>query len=205
MINRSLINGRVGKKPELKKTDKGVSWVQFSVATDEYYKRKDGERVKRTDWHDIKAWRGLAEAICTHVIPGQMLDIIGPNRTDVKANEDGSKKYYKYIEAQHVVFGAKPQSYWNERNAEKGSTPPPKNNTAPPPKTSGDPVMDRLDKMDANIAMLAAALGGKSTAAPPSEEPHSDYIPPEDDYVPAYDEETAPPPAAGQQKLSARL
>jgi len=59
-INKVILVGNVGKDPEVKHLDKGVSVAKFSLATSETYK-KDNQKVTNTEWHNIVAWRGLAE------------------------------------------------------------------------------------------------------------------------------------------------
>ena len=61
-INKVILVGNLGKDPEVRHLEGGNSVANFTLATNDYYKDKQGNRVERTEWHNISAWRGLAEA-----------------------------------------------------------------------------------------------------------------------------------------------
>jgi single-strand DNA-binding protein len=61
MINKVTLIGNLGKDPEVRKLENGVSVAKFTLATNESYKDKDGNWQTLTEWHDIVAWRNLAE------------------------------------------------------------------------------------------------------------------------------------------------
>ncbi len=61
MVNRVTLIGRLGKDPELRRLDSGAVVAQFTIATHESYKDKDGVWQELTEWHNIVAWRALAE------------------------------------------------------------------------------------------------------------------------------------------------
>src|SRR5437879_4845567 len=60
-INKVILVGNLGKDPEMRKLEGGVSRVNFSLATTEYYKDKEGRRIEQTEWHNIVLWRSVAE------------------------------------------------------------------------------------------------------------------------------------------------
>ena len=60
-VNKVILVGNLGKDPEIKYLDSGVSVANFSLATTESYKNKEGERVSQTEWHNVVLWRGLAD------------------------------------------------------------------------------------------------------------------------------------------------
>ena len=60
-VNKVILIGNLGKDPEVRYLDSGVAVANFSLATTENYKNKEGERVSQTEWHNIVLWRGLAE------------------------------------------------------------------------------------------------------------------------------------------------
>jgi single-strand DNA-binding protein len=63
MINKVILVGRLGKDPEMRSTPGGQNVAKFTMATDERYTDKNGEKQERTEWHNIVAWGKLAE-IC---------------------------------------------------------------------------------------------------------------------------------------------
>ncbi|NOT37464.1 MAG: single-stranded DNA-binding protein [Saprospiraceae bacterium] len=61
MLNRVMLIGNLGKDPELRSTEGGTLRANFSIATNENYKDKNGNWQKSTEWHDIVLWRTQAE------------------------------------------------------------------------------------------------------------------------------------------------
>ncbi|OFX84354.1 MAG: single-stranded DNA-binding protein [Bacteroidetes bacterium GWF2_33_16] len=91
-INKVILVGNVGKDPEVKHLDKGVSVARFSLATSETYK-KDNQKVTNTEWHNIVVWRGLAEVAEKYVKKGTPLYIEGKIRSRSWDDKDGNKRY----------------------------------------------------------------------------------------------------------------
>ena len=60
-VNKVILVGRLGRDPETRYTGGGQAVANFSLATDETYKDRNGERQKRTEWHKIVVWGKQAE------------------------------------------------------------------------------------------------------------------------------------------------
>ena len=97
-VNKVILVGNVGRDPETRHLDKGVAVTRFSLATTENYTAKTGEKVSTTEWHNIVAWRGLAEVIEKYVKKGSQLYIEGRLRT-TSYEKDGVKHYTTEITA----------------------------------------------------------------------------------------------------------
>jgi len=77
-VNKVILVGNVGKDPEVKYFDSGVSVAKFSLATSETYKNKNNEKVTNTEWHNIVLWRkGLPEFAEKYIKKGTPLYIEG--------------------------------------------------------------------------------------------------------------------------------
>jgi len=101
MINSVTLVGRVGKDPEVRYTQSGQVVANFSLATGESYKNHEGEKVKKTEWHNVVAWGKLAEVIQQYVKKGQLVAIIGKLQTrSWDDKQTGAKKYTTEIVAQ---------------------------------------------------------------------------------------------------------
>jgi single-strand DNA-binding protein len=103
MINKVILIGHVGRDPESKQLDSGVAVVNFSVATSETYKNKSGEKVTDTEWHNVVAWRGLAEMITKFVKKGDLVYIEGKNKTE-SYDKNGEKRYITKVVADQFKF-----------------------------------------------------------------------------------------------------
>lgn len=111
MVNKVILVGNVGKDPEVKYLDNGVAIAQFSLATSESYKDKEGNRQSRTEWHNIVLWRGLAEVAEKYVKKGNLLCIEGKITNRSYDAQDGTKRYISEIVGSEMkMLGPKPGS-----------------------------------------------------------------------------------------------
>ena len=100
MINKVILVGRLGKDPEIRSTPNGTSVAKFTVATDEKFTDRAGEKQERTEWHNITAWGKLAEICGQYLKKGKLVYIEGSIRTDSwDDKESGQKKYRTEIVA----------------------------------------------------------------------------------------------------------
>ena len=96
-VNKVILVGHVGKDPEVRHLDKGVAVAKFSLATTENYTANTGEKVSTTEWHNIVAWRGLAEVSEKYVKKGTQLYIEGRIKTRNWDDKEGVKHYITEI------------------------------------------------------------------------------------------------------------
>jgi single-strand DNA-binding protein len=93
-VNKVILVGRLGKDPEIRSTPSGATVAKFSLATDERFTDKSGERQERTEWHNIVAWNKLADICGQYLKKGKLVYIEGSIRTDSwDDKESGQKKY----------------------------------------------------------------------------------------------------------------
>lgn len=103
MINKVILVGRLGKDPEIRSTPSGQTVAKFSVATDEKYTDRNGEKQQRTEWHNIVAWGKLGEICGQYLRKGKLVFIEGRIQTDSwDDKETGVKKYRTDIVANEM-------------------------------------------------------------------------------------------------------
>jgi single-strand DNA-binding protein len=94
MINKVILVGRLGRDPEVRSTPQGNSVAKFTVATDEKFTDRSGEKQERTEWHNIVAWGKLGEICGQYLKKGKLVYLEGSIRTDSwDDKESGQKKY----------------------------------------------------------------------------------------------------------------
>ena len=104
MLNRVLIQSRIGKDIELRHTQSGVSVVSFSIAVDRDFKDKaTGE--KAVDWVNVTAWRSTAEFVSKYFSKGRMAVVDGKLQTNTWTDKDGNKRSSLEVVADSVYFG----------------------------------------------------------------------------------------------------
>ena len=91
-VNKVILVGRLGRDPETRYTGSGQAVANFSVATDESYKDRNGERQKRTEWHRITAWGKLAEICQQYLKKGTMVYIEGRIQSREWQDKEGQKR-----------------------------------------------------------------------------------------------------------------
>jgi single-strand DNA-binding protein len=110
-VNKVILVGNLGKDPEVKYLDNGVAVANFSLATTENYKNKEGERVSQTEWHNIVLWRGLAEVAEKYLKKGASVYIEGKIKTRKWEDKDGNTRYNTEILADNMtMLGGKKDS-----------------------------------------------------------------------------------------------
>jgi single-strand DNA-binding protein len=103
-INRVILVGHLGADPELRHTPSGASVCNFSIATNESWTDKSGEKQERTEWHRIIVWGRTGEACSKHLGKGRQVYVEGRIQTRKWDDKDGITRYLTEIVAQHVQF-----------------------------------------------------------------------------------------------------
>lgn len=102
-VNKVILVGNLGKDPEVRTLENGRKVANFSLATSEAYKDKSGERIERTEWHNIVFWGPIAEVIERYVKKGSKIYVEGKLRTR-SYEQEGVKKYITEIDGQNMTM-----------------------------------------------------------------------------------------------------
>jgi len=102
-VNKVILVGHLGKDPEARSLEGGVSVVSFPLATSETF-NKDGHKVEQTEWHNIVMWRGLADVAARYLQKGRLVYIEGKLRTRSFDDKEGIKKYTTEVVAENFTL-----------------------------------------------------------------------------------------------------
>jgi single-strand DNA-binding protein len=91
-VNRAILVGRLGRDPETRYTSGGQAVCNFTLATDETYKDRNGERQKRTEWHRIVVWGKQAEIAQQYLHKGSLIFVEGRIQTRQWDDREGQKR-----------------------------------------------------------------------------------------------------------------
>ena len=91
-VNRAILVGRLGRDPETRYTSAGQAVCNFTLATDETYKDRNGERQKRTEWHRIVVWGKQAEIAQQYLHKGSLIFVEGRIQTRQWDDREGQKR-----------------------------------------------------------------------------------------------------------------
>jgi single-strand DNA-binding protein len=151
-VNKVILVGNLGADPELKYTPSNRPVCNLSIATNEVFKDKGGQRQERTEWHRVTVWGEQAENCSKYLAKGRMVYIEGRLQTrswDDKT--DGKKRYSTEIVADRVTFlgggaegggGRRGGRPWGEEGASSSSASnasEPEGHGPPPPSDDDIP------------------------------------------------------------------
>jgi single-strand DNA-binding protein len=118
-VNKVILVGNLGKDPDLKYTPSGVGVATFSIATSKSFKNSAGEKVEKTEWHNIVAWRQLAEICGKYLRKGKQVYIEGELQSRSYDDRDGNKRYITEIVADKMhMLGSRGDSDGNSGRGE---------------------------------------------------------------------------------------
>lgn len=103
-VNKAILVGNLGRDPELKYTQSGQAVCNFTLATNEKWKDKDGQAQERTEWHRVVLWGRQAETAAQYLSKGRPLYLEGRIQTREWEDKDGNKRYTTEIVGTNFQF-----------------------------------------------------------------------------------------------------
>ena len=103
-VNKVILIGNLGKDPELRYTSSGVAVATFSIATNEQWRDQDGNQQEKTEWHNIVAWRKLAEICGEYLKKGGKIYLEGRLQYRTYDDKNGVKRYVTEIVMDQMVM-----------------------------------------------------------------------------------------------------
>jgi single-strand DNA-binding protein len=120
-VNRVILVGRLGRDPETRYTGAGQPVCNFSIATDETYKDRSGQRQKRTEWHKIVSWGKQAEIAQQYLKKGAQIYLEGRIQQREWTDKEGQKRTSFEIVANNFrMLGSRADSMGAARGAAVG-------------------------------------------------------------------------------------
>jgi single-strand DNA-binding protein len=136
-VNKAILIGNLGKDPEVRYTGTGVAVATFSMATSESWRDPEGNTQERTEWHNIVAWRKLAEICGEYLKKGSKVYVEGRLQYRTYDDKNGVKRYVTEIVMDELVMlDSRGREGASAPAAEKGSALP------PPPPSAGPTSKD---------------------------------------------------------------
>jgi len=92
-VNKVILLGHLGVAPEVTYTPSGTAVANATLATNESWTDKDGQKHERTEWHRLVVWKRLAEVFGEHLRKGSNVYIEGRLQTRTWEDQQGQKRY----------------------------------------------------------------------------------------------------------------
>ena len=101
-MNKSILIGRMGQDPKVANTQTGTTIVNFSLATDESFTGRDGNKVDKTEWHRVVAFGIQPEFCSNYLTKGRLVLVEGSIQTRKWQNQEGQDRYTTEVKAQRI-------------------------------------------------------------------------------------------------------
>jgi len=102
--NKVQLIGRLGKDPELVQFEEGKTKASFPLATNEIYKNASGERMERTQWHDVVVWGKLSEVVGAYLKKGSEVAVEGRLSYRTYEDSEGHTRYVTEVVANELLL-----------------------------------------------------------------------------------------------------
>ncbi len=104
-LNNSVnLIGNLGMDPEVKKFESGKSMARFSLATSEFHRNAEGEKIKDAQWHQVIAWGKTAEIVEKYLKKGSKIAVEGRLNSNHYETDKGEKKYFTEIVVNELMM-----------------------------------------------------------------------------------------------------
>ena len=134
-VNKVILLGRLGRDPEVKFMPNGDAVCNFSIATSDRWKDRNGEQQERTEWHNITAYRKQAEIIGQYFKKGNNIYIEGQIQSRKYTDKEGVERVAYEIKLSAFDFiDSKGSAPVEEATATPAA--PPRRESAPAPVAS---------------------------------------------------------------------
>jgi single-strand DNA-binding protein len=155
-INKVILVGNLGKDPEVRTLESGVKVAQFSLATSESYKDKEGNWQDKTEWHNLVLWRFLAERAEQNLKKGMQIYVEGKLNTRSWVDQNQQTRYTTDIVVEKFIMLGKrtdsnnmppipsQEEYSAPKQNQNSSTPTPTTETS---TQAPNPVADEDDDL----------------------------------------------------------
>lgn len=148
-VNKVILVGRLGRDPETRYMPNGDAITNFSIATDEQWRDRNGERQTRAEWHNVSLYGKLGEIASQYLRKGSQVFIEGKIQSRKYTDKDGIERMaYNIIGNEMKMLGNRNDGFdsGNNNAAPPTSNPPPEApRRQPPQQTPTTPPIDDIE------------------------------------------------------------
>jgi len=149
-LNKAMIIGNLTRDPESRTTPQGTAVASFSVATNFVWKDANGQKQEKAEFHNVVAWRRLAEICTQYLKKGSKVYIEGRLQTRDWEGQDGVKRYRTEIVADNMIMLDRPSTTGQSSSTNNNFSQPESTPTAAPPADTAIPVADEQSNQNSD-------------------------------------------------------
>jgi len=128
-MNKVILSGNLGSDPELRYTPSGTAVANVSLATNERWTDRNGEKQEHTEWHKLVFWDKLATVVNDYLHKGSKILVEGKIRTNSwEDQQSGEKRYRQEIVVTQMEFLDTRSERAADSDRDYGQEPEPTNN-----------------------------------------------------------------------------
>jgi single-strand DNA-binding protein len=136
-VNRVILIGNLGRDPEIRYTQSGEPIANFTLATNEVWNDKSGQKQERTEWHRVEVFGKTAQIVRDYLSKGRQVYIEGSIRYDEYTDKDGNKRNTTRIRvsgpnSRLVLLGGRGEGGGGQRGSSGGASEPSREGGATP-------------------------------------------------------------------------
>lgn len=102
--NKVQLIGNLGQDPEIVTMENGNKLAKFTIATNDFYKNAQGEKVEDTQWHNVVAWGKTAEIVETYLTKGKQVAVEGKLVHRTYETKEGEKRYVTEVKCNELLM-----------------------------------------------------------------------------------------------------
>lgn len=137
-LNKAMIIGNIVRDPEMKSTPNGQNVTSFSIATNLVWKDQSGQKQEKVEFHNIVAWRRLAEIAGQYLKKGSKVYVEGRLQTRSWDDPNGVKRYRTEIIAENMIMLDSKGGASGDWDANSGSQNTSQNNFSAPSQNNDE-------------------------------------------------------------------
>ncbi|MEO1219205.1 MAG: single-stranded DNA-binding protein [Bacteroidota bacterium] len=103
-VNKVILLGNLGRDPETKHLENGRARTNFTLATNETYKNREGAKVTNTEWHNVVLWTPIAEIAEQYLSKGKQVYIEGKLTSRSYVDREGQTKHITEVVGQNLMM-----------------------------------------------------------------------------------------------------
>ena len=145
-VNKVMLVGRLTRDPEIRTTSTGQSVASISMATNRFWKDKNGQKQDQTEFHNVVLWGRLAEITGQYLTKGQECFIEGRMQTRKYTAKDGTERRVTEVVAENMQLGSRPQGGGGNANYSSPQTSRPAAPAAPKEEAAEEIPTINLDE-----------------------------------------------------------
>jgi single-strand DNA-binding protein len=102
-LNKVILIGRLGRDPEIRHASSGQDYAILSLATDEHYVDKEGQRVEKTEWHRVVVWGKQVQFVSNYLVKGSLVFTEGKIESRKWQDKSGMDRYITEIKVDKII------------------------------------------------------------------------------------------------------